>query len=296
MPVQFDKFYFVSYNRFTYCNVVSKFDFMLKMQINEPYPGTQAVLRAISLLKSFTDEHPQLGLAELARTVGLNKTTTYRLLTALESQGLIARNPANETYRLGPEVIALGGRALRASDLRSISRAELEALARTTSETATLEILIGAEVLVLDEVSGTHLVGATQYIGARWPAHATSTGKALLAFSPEAEREAALPHPLPQVTTQTIAAPEALDQELTQIREQGYATAIEELELGFSAIGAPVYNHDGQVVAAIGINGPSARLTPERLRDIAPLVIDAVERVSVQLGFKPETLNVEHPN
>jgi DNA-binding IclR family transcriptional regulator len=259
---------------------------MLKMQVNEPYPGTQAVLRAIALLKSFTDEQPQLGLAELARTVGLNKTTTYRLLTALESQGLIARNPANDAYRLGPEVIALGGRALRASDLRSISRTELETLARVTSETATLEILVGAEVLVLDEVSGAHLVSATQYIGARWPAYATSTGKALLAFLPETELKSALPQSLAQVTAQTLTAPEALGQELAQIRQQGYATAIEELEVGFSAIGAPIYNHDGQVIAALGINGPTARLTSERLQDIASLVIEAAERVSAQLGFK----------
>lgn len=256
------------------------------MQVNEPYPGTQAVLRAIALLKSFTDEQPQLGLAELARTVGLNKTTTYRLLTALESQGLIARNPANDAYRLGPEVIALGGRALRASDLRSISRTELETLARVTGETATLEILVGPEVLVLDEVSGAHLIGATQYIGARWPAYATSTGKALLAFLPEAEQEAMLQQPMAQVTTQTLTTPEVLRQELVHIREQGYAIAIEELELGFSAIAAPVCNHDGQIVAAFSLNGPSARLTPARLREVAPLVVEAAERVSAQLGFK----------
>jgi IclR family acetate operon transcriptional repressor len=218
--------------------------------------------------------------------VGLNKTTTYRLLTALESQGLIARNSANETYRLGPEVIALGGRALRASDLRSVSRIELEGLARLTGETATLEALVGPEVLVLDEVSGAHLVGATQYIGARWPAHATSTGKVLLAFLPEAALAELLPLPLAQVTGQTITALESLRQELAHIREQSYALAIEELEAGFSAIAAPIRNHDGQAVASLSLNGPSARLTPERLQEIAPLVVEAAAQVSAQLGSK----------
>jgi DNA-binding IclR family transcriptional regulator len=259
---------------------------MLKMQVSEPYPGTQAVMRAIALLKAFTDEQPQLGLAELAKIVGLNKTTTYRLLTALENQGLIARNPANDTYRLGPEVIALGGRALRASDLRAVSRTELEGLARATGETATLEALLGLEVLVLDEVSGVYLIGATQYIGARWPAHATSTGKVLLAFLPEPELATLLQQPLAQVTHQTITAPEALSQALAQIREQDYAIAIEELEIGFSAIAAPVRNHDGQVIAALSINGPSARLTSDRLREFAPQVVEAAARVSAQLGFK----------
>lgn len=256
------------------------------MQVNEPYPGTQAVMRAIALLKAFTDEQPQLGLAELARIVGLNKTTTYRLLTALENQGLIARNPANDTYRLGPEVIALGGRALRASDLRSVSRAELEGLARTAGETATLEVLLGLDVLVLDEMSGAHLIGATHYIGARWPVHATSTGKVLLAFLPEAELEAVLQQPLAQVTGQTLAAPELLRPALAQIRVSGYAIAIEELEVGFSAMAAPVRNHDGQVIAALSINGPSARLTPERLQEVAPQIVEAASRVSAQLGFK----------
>jgi DNA-binding IclR family transcriptional regulator len=259
---------------------------MIKMQVNEPYPGTQAVLRAISLLKAFSDEQPQLGLAELTRMVGLNKTTTYRLLTALESQGLIVRSPVSDTYRLGPEVIALGGRALRASDLRSVSRAELEGLARITGETATLEILVGSDVLVLDEVSGAHLVGATHYIGARWPAHATSTGKVLLAFAPEAELESALQHPLAQVTERTLAAPEDLHRELADIRAQGYATAVEELEVGFSAIAGPVRNHDGQVMAALSLNAPSARFTSERLQEIAPLLLEAAARVSAQLGYK----------
>jgi DNA-binding IclR family transcriptional regulator len=259
---------------------------MIKMQVNEPYPGTQAVLRAIALLKAFSDEQPQLGLAELTRMVGLNKTTTYRLLTALESQGLIVRSPVSDTYRLGPEVIALGGRALRASDLRSVSRAELEGLARITGETATLEILVGSDVLVLDEVSGAHLVGATHYIGARWPAHATSTGKVLLAFASEAELESALQHPLAQVTERTLAVPEDLHRELADIRAQGYATAVEELEVGFSAIAAPVRNHDGQVMAALSLNAPSARFTSERLQEIAPLLLEAAARVSAQLGYK----------
>lgn len=259
---------------------------MLDMPVNEPYPGTQAVLRAISLLKAFSDEQPQLGLAELTRMVGLNKTTTYRLLTALESQGLIVRSPANDTYRLGPEVIALGGRALRASDLRSVSRTELEGLARITGETATLEILMGPEVLVLDEVSGAHLVGATHYIGARWPAHATSTGKILLAFLPEAEQEAVLQQPLVPVTSQTLTAPEDLRRELAQIRQQNYAIAVEELEAGFSAIAAPVRNHDGQVMAALSLNAPSARFTSERLQEIAPLLVEAAARVSAKLGYK----------
>src|SRR6185503_19675793 len=99
------------------------------MPIHEPYPGTQAVLRAVALLKAFTDSQPELGLTALARTAELNKTTAFRMLTALESAGLVVKDHETDSYRLGPEAIALGGRALRSNPLYLASRPELEALA-----------------------------------------------------------------------------------------------------------------------------------------------------------------------
>src|SRR5262245_33967832 len=119
----------------------------------KPYPGTQAALRAVRLLKAFAPPgHESLRLFELAREVGLNKTTAYRLLTALESEGLVERGPDGEAYRLGPELLALGARTFGASELREAARPELAALSRSTRETATLEVLVGRDVLILDEV------------------------------------------------------------------------------------------------------------------------------------------------
>lgn len=253
---------------------------------NEPYPGTQAILRAISLLKIFTDERPEWGLADLARAVGLNKTTVYRLLTALESEGLLIRIEGSDTYRLGPEAIVLGGRASRANSLVSASRAELEALARLTREAATLEVLVDGEILILDEVPGSYLVSAVPSIGTRWPAHATSTGKLLLAHLHPAGLEPLLRSPLARLTPLTLAEPEALRAELARIREQGYATAREELEAGYAGLSAPVYNHDGRVVAAVSLGGPAARLTPERTPEFIHLLQAAAGRISARLGFR----------
>jgi len=258
------------------------------MATHEPYPGTQAVLRAIHLLKAFSDAHPELSLIELTRRVDLNKTTAYRLLTALESEGLVVRNPETEAYRLGPEVIALGARAARANDLRSASRLELIELAQQIGETASLEALQDGQVLILDEAPGAYLIGATQFIGTRWPAHATSTGKVLLAHLPEAELKAMLARPLAQLTAKTLTAPEALRRELVRIREQGYAVAADELEVGSMAVGAPILNHQRQIVAAISVHGPGARLTPDRLPEVARQIKAAAERISIRLGFKPE--------
>ena len=141
----------------------------------QAYPGTQAVLRAVRLLKAFGPAQGELALGDLVRLVGLNKTTTYRLLTALEAEGLVQRGPGGEGYRLGPELLALGSRALGASDLRHAGRGELSALASATRETASLEVLVGAHALILDEAMGSHLVGTTPSVGTRWPAHAASS-------------------------------------------------------------------------------------------------------------------------
>ena len=255
------------------------------MASHEAYPGAQTVSRAVALLKAFTDAQPERGLTELARAVGLNKTTVYRLLKALESEGMLARSPATDAYRLGPEIIALGARALRSNDLRRASRVELEALAHQTGETASLEVLVEDQVLILDEVQGHYLIGSSPSIGTRWPAHATSTGKVLLAELSQRERKAVLQPPLAKLTENTIATLAALREELARVREQGYATACEELEVGYVAVGAPVRNLDGQVMAAISLGGPSMRLTADRVAELVAPVRQAADRISQKLGF-----------
>jgi DNA-binding IclR family transcriptional regulator len=251
----------------------------------KPYPGTQAVLRAVSLLKMFDDSRQEWGLSELAQEVGLNKTTTYRLLTALESEGMVARQ-ANDTYTLGPEIVVLGGRALRNNDLRTVSKPALEAMAAATGETATLEVLSGYEVVIIDEVVGEHLMASAQSIGTRWPAFVTSTGKAMMAYLAPAELDAILSRPLLRMTPKTITDPDALRRELAEIRQQGYAVAGETLEMGLVVVGAAVRNHDGKVIAAISLGGPSVRITPDRVPEIGALVVAAAARISVQLGYR----------
>ena len=113
----------------------------------ESYPGTQAVARAIALLKTFSDAQPEWGLSELAQATGLNKTTAFRLLAALEAEGLIMRNSLSGGYRLGVELVAMGGCATRSNPLRAMSRPVLESLAQECDEAATLEVLVGANVL-----------------------------------------------------------------------------------------------------------------------------------------------------
>jgi DNA-binding IclR family transcriptional regulator len=251
------------------------------------YPGTQAVLRAVRLLKALGPAPGEQTLADLVRSVGLNKTTTYRLLTALEAEGLVQRGASGEGYRLGPEVMALGSRALGASDLRNAGRSELFALAQATRETASLEVLVGPHALILDEAMGGHLMGTTPSVGTRWPAHATATGKVLLAELSEEDLPAVLAE-LPAQTPKTLTDIAQLRRELQRVRERGYATNVEELEVGYMAVGVPVRAQGGRVVAALGIGGPRLRLSPERLAELARPMTEAAARISERLGHRPE--------
>ncbi|MBK8051606.1 MAG: IclR family transcriptional regulator [Anaerolineales bacterium] len=257
-----------------------------ELHTNEAYPGTQAVARAIALLKAFSDAQPEWGLRELAQATALNKTTAFRLLSALEAEGLVMRNPLSGGYRLGVEMVAMGGTAMRSNPLRAVSRPNLETLAQTVDEASTLEVLVGSQVLIVDEVSSRHPMGMSQDVGSRLPAHATATGKVLLAYAGEGG-SAPLPSSLVRMTEKTIVDPVILALEFEQIRQRGYAVAVDELELGFVAIAAPVFDRERVAVAAISIGGPGLRLTADRLPEVTGLVQMTARQISRQLGYWP---------
>ncbi|MEP7327163.1 MAG: IclR family transcriptional regulator [Gemmatimonadota bacterium] len=243
--------------------------------------GAQAIGRAFSILRMFSDETPEWNLAELSRKVGLTKTTSFRLLGALEHERMVARNRPSGSYRLGPRAIELGSLAQRSNSLHRAAHEELIALSEATGETTSLEILIGTHVLVLDEIQGRHKLSPAPFIGSRWPAHTASTGKVLLAAA--GGWPAGSPRPV-RLTPQSITSVARLNAELAAVTKRGYAVAIEELEAGYVAVGAPVRNHHRSVVAAISAGGPSIRFTAQRIPRIAKAVCEAAERISQRLG------------
>jgi DNA-binding IclR family transcriptional regulator len=248
--------------------------------------GTQSVARAVTLLKAFSDARPGWRLTDLARAAHLHKATAHRLLAALEREGMVTRDPASEHYRLGPEAIALGARAARASDLRAIVVPELEALAAASGETATLEVPVAGAMLILYEVPGRALLGAVPEVGTRWPVHATSTGKALLALLDDARRRGLLGPRLSRHTPRTIVSSTALGSDLARVRRRGWAVAAEELERGYVAVGAAVQDSDGRPVAAISLGGPRVRFTASRIALLGRQVHSAAKRISAALGYR----------
>ncbi|MEM6527313.1 MAG: IclR family transcriptional regulator [Chloroflexota bacterium] len=257
--------------------------------------GTQSISRAIQILKAFDDDNPSRDLGELVDVTGLNKTTVHRILNALEGEGLIERTDGNG-YRLGSELIAMGGRAARANNLRDIAHSHIWVLSKDTGETVTLEILRKdsdiAYTLVIDEVLGKHLVGINQYIGTRLPVHATSTGKSILAFLTEDEVSNLLTDNLQRYTDRTQHTSDDLMQELTYIRQQRSSLVSGELEEGLIAIGAPIFDQNSRPIAAISLVGPSVRLNREKVNELTARVRDTANAISHAMGYRnPEPVN-----
>jgi DNA-binding IclR family transcriptional regulator len=243
--------------------------------------GAQSALRAIRLLKLFTPQQPELGLAELSKRAGLNKTTTHRLLQALVSESMLDRREMAGTYRLGPGVVALGVQAMSSGDLRLEARPLLRRLAGETGETATLEMPVDDTMLILDEISGGHRLAAGGNVGTRWPMHATSTGKAVIAFSDDGMER--LGERLTPLTARTITTRQALEDQLAEIRRRGFAESVDELEDGFTGVGTVVRGGSGEIVAAMSICGPTQRMTEGRRASLGAMLCTAAGQL--QPGF-----------
>ena len=258
----------------------------------EPYHGTQAVARAVSILKTFESTTSGLTAVQIAAKLNLNRSTVHRLLSVLEAEGLVARDSTlngdrHSAYRLGPTLVSLGGLALRQINLRAIALPYLRALAQKSNETVDLEILVGAEVMIIEEVPAEHMlrVGVGDNIGSRYPAHTTSTGKLLLAGLSESELKATLPTKLAALTPHTIVDKTTLRAQLDEARVKGWALSWEELEPGLAAVGAPIYGRDGESIAAVSISGPTARIERSQIKNLAMLVMDTTRRIGRELGF-----------
>lgn len=257
-------------------------------------PSVQSVERAIDIMESFSAEEPGLGVGELSRRVNLPKSTVFRLLTTLESRGFIAQNSETGLYHLGVGLIPLANSVFIYSDLRRIVRPHLRRLANTLEETSSLNILADTEIINLEQAEFRgRLVVRAGGAGQRMPFHATSAGKAIVAFLAEDEMEDLLASNLTALTPATITDSDSLRSQLTEVRAQGYATSFDELEKGLHAISSPIYNHEGHVVACITVSGPSYRLTRSVIKRASSDVIRTADQISQELGRLTEESKVK---
>ena len=244
-----------------------------------------SVEKAISLLKILGDGSPEAGVTELARRMKVHKSTVSRLLATLERQGLVERNPDTEKFRLGFELVRLAGQVSRHGELVELARPALDALSAATGETINLALPDGEQVINIFQISSRHLVKDTNWAGRRTPYHCSANGKALLAGLPEAEAARRLPARLERYTPNTVVDRASLLAQLAQARALGYATAIEELEVGLVAISAPVRDSAGTTIAAVAVSGPAYRIPAGRVAELGRHVVRAADEISMRLGW-----------
>ncbi|MFM8921258.1 MAG: IclR family transcriptional regulator [Candidatus Nanopelagicaceae bacterium] len=238
--------------------------------------GTQAVDRATSLLIAILNSSKPPLLSELSRQLGLPKSTTSRMLGALERQGLIRRD-RDGAYLGGDVLMRFASTQNQDSTLVNKMRPVLESLAAKTSESVNLAVPGNNELKLIDQVDGQYLLGATNWVGRHVPYHASALGKVLLAFG-----AAQIPTgTLQSKTNRTITSRAVLSKELDKVRKLGFAIIDSELEDGLVAVAAPVYGPTGLVVAAISISGPDARITKEQLNEFGELIVKELKKHNV---------------
>ncbi len=247
--------------------------------------ATQTLTRALSILTVFSAERTETTLADLARHTGLNKATLLRYLEVLRAARLVDRE--GDTYHLGLGAFELGANYMARLDLHKISRRRMEALADVCLETISLAIRDGGDVVYIEVVRGQAEIGIQSRIGARQPAHCTSLGKVLLAWTTSEERERYVySRPLVQLTPNTIADEATLERHLELVRSQGFAYDAEERALGIRCVAAPIRDHHGDVVAALSVSGAAFRMVGSHMDESRVALIECTSRISEELGWR----------
>ncbi|MQA10963.1 MAG: helix-turn-helix domain-containing protein [Pseudonocardiaceae bacterium] len=242
-------------------------------------PVPKAVLaRGLRLLDAFGPDDVELSLAELAARSGLPKPTALRLLGELTVWGALDRSESG--YRLGMKLFLLGQRVARTRTLRDAALPYMEDLYEATHENVHLAVSDDSHTLFVEKVSGRESAPIESRVGGRLPAHCTATGRVFLAAGSDQDLRRVIDNGLRRCTPRTIVLPGLLRQELDRTLERGYGVNYEEVEVGVSAVGAPVFGKDGRVVAAISITGRTSRVTAER---VAPAVVTAARGLSREL-------------
>jgi DNA-binding IclR family transcriptional regulator len=245
-----------------------------------PSRAATAVDRGAELLVRVLESEQPVALTELASASGIPKSTASRLLSALERQGLVEQDGERGRLRPGPAILRVAERSMLERSVVELARSSLDALGEATGETINLAVPARDGVEHVAQVESRHFLGAGQWLGRSVGYHCTAVGKVFMAFG-----RATLPsRPLAKLTEHTLTDPKLLRSELEVVRREDFAAAVDELEQGLAAIAAPVRGAGGEVVAALSISGPTTRMTPERIAELKPTLIEEARVMSRRLG------------
>ena len=249
-----------------------------------------SIQRALDILNLFNSQSPELGTTEIARALGLHKSTTASLVYTLEANGFLSQNPDTRKYRLGLKLVERAFAMLDQVEVRQVAFPFLRELRDRWTETVNLAILDGPDIVYVERMLGTKALGMRSEVGRRAPAHSTALGKAILSCLPVAQVQAFVSqYGLPATTSRTITDPDKFLAELEKTREQGYAVDDEENEIGGRCVAVPVFDHTGQPVAAVSVSAPTARLPVSEFPQAGAMVRETAKSISRGLGYMPRS-------
>jgi DNA-binding IclR family transcriptional regulator len=244
--------------------------------------------RAISILTVLSDGNPRT-LTEISKEISINSSTIFRLLATLASHDYVTRDEQSGEYRLGLACLELARAYNAGNDLRRTALPELEKLRNATTETVHMTVLDKMEIIYLEKLPGLHAVGLmSSQVGGRAPSHCTGVGKVLLAYlDPQMVRQHFEGTELSRHSDTTIDNLDELMVHLEQVRQQGYAFDHGEHEAEVRCVAAPIFDIDGQAVAAISVSGPYGRMEPlEANTELIEKIVQAAHTISTKNGFR----------
>jgi DNA-binding IclR family transcriptional regulator len=243
-----------------------------------------ALATGLRTLELLVTAHAPMGVTEIAGRLAIDKANAHRTLAALARLGYVEQDPGTRRYAATVRVVELARSVLDSRDLTVVAAPHLKSLWATTGENTHLAVLAGDHVVYVSTLNGMTMLSANAAIGQSGPLHCTATGKALIAQLPRGTVEALVRSlSFERFTERTTTSPEALMKELAAVRVGGYAIDDREYHPGVRCVAAPVFGIGG-VLASLGISAPADRLDSERLRMLAPLVVETASRVSRELG------------
>jgi DNA-binding IclR family transcriptional regulator len=238
--------------------------------------------RGADLLVRVLEAEEPIAVTELAFAAGLPKSTTSRLLSALERRGLVEQDGERGRLRPGPAILRIAERGMLERNVVELARPSLDALAAASGETINLAVPARHGVEHVAQVDSIHFLGTGQWLGRTVDYHCTAVGKVFMAYG-----RATIPtQQLSRYAPATITDPKRLRSELELVRRSGIATAVDELEPGLAAMAAPVRGARGDVVAALSITGPTLRMGPPRILELEPILIDEARTLARRLGYR----------
>jgi IclR family pca regulon transcriptional regulator len=243
--------------------------------------------KGLAVIRAFTREQPALTLSDIARAAAMPAATARRCLLTLEELGYVTRN--GRAFLLRPKVLELGAAYLESMNIEQLTKTHLEELARQTGDSAALCVLDGAEIVYVARASVRTLIRLEAHVGSRFPAHATSTGRVLLAgSSPERLQHFLHTARLEALTDRTVTDRARLDQLIEECRRSGYSVVEDELAYGVIALAVPVLDQAGRVVAALNTSSHSRKTTKAKLvRDRLAMLQQVAQQISADLVGVP---------